>query len=373
MFRLILVLCILEVLVTLKSVHGFIISSRRHKEPFSGHRTQLSLQAPHYRNNFVLKKNLVLSSSTSSSSFSDDANKNDRQNNDMNNEESNSNRNDVSTDDALMQSLVDCPKEQLDNFALNHYKILSLTEFYMRFADYILKTIPKKEEQDKAADKATYVWNEIQKVAKMAEDKMELSKELVTKVVSSAADANGDFLVPLAKENMDNLKNTICENLEDCDEAFLTTLNSWMTKTREEVGKIEEQRAKMIEQGSKPEKELDNNMSGMVEILAKVFQTYAGQNLLKSDLEKFRKTPARPLLLQLLDSDADEWNNLIFQNLKSEPICAPDDLVDEIAALIEGVVLGQPEGSMTQRVQAEYLRELLNRVSPYQQENQGGL
>jgi len=146
-----------------------------------------------------------------------------------------------------------------------------------------------------------------------------------------------------------------------------------MSKTREEVEKIEEQRAKMIEQGATPEKELDNNMSGMVEILAKVFQTYAGQHLLKSDMQKFQKTPARPLLLQLLDTDAEEWNNTLFQNLKAEPTCSPDDLVNEIAALIEGVVLGQPEGSMTQRVQAEYLRELLARVSPYQQENQGGL
>lgn len=372
MFRFILVLFLLVILFTCDVAQGFSTSSRIQRKTFSFYLNKLSPQYHHCKRNFILRKSPTTLFSTSSS-FSEDANKNNGQDNSMNNEKSDTNVNNVSADDALMQLLVDCPNEQLDNFAVTHYKILSLTEFYMRFADYILKSIPKKEDQDKAADKATYVWNEIQKVAKMAEDKMELSKELVTKVVSSAADANGDFLVPLSKENMDNLKSTIQENLEGCDEAFLTTLNSWMTKTREEVEKIEEQRALMIEQGAKPEKELDNNMSGMVEILAKVFQTYAGQHLLKSDMEKFRKTSAHPLLLQLLDSDADEWNNIIFQNLKSEPICAPDDLVDEIAALIEGVVLGQPEGSMTQRVQAEYLRELLNRVSPYQQENQGGL
>jgi alanyl-tRNA synthetase len=195
----------------------------------------------------------------------------------------------------------------------------------------------------------------------------------VTKVVSSAADANGDFLVPLSKDNIENLKETVCENLEDCDEAFLTTLNSWMTKTREEVEKMEEMRKTMKENGATPENEIDTSMSGMVEVLAKVFQTYAGQALKGAKLDGSQETKARPLLLELLDTDAEEWNNLIFQKLKAEPICSPDDLVNEIAAMIEGVVLGQVEGSMTQRVQAEYLRELLNRVSPYQQENQGGL
>jgi hypothetical protein len=42
--------------------------------------------------------------------------------------------------------------------------------------------------------------------------------------------------------------------------------------------------------------------------------------------------------------------------------CTKDQLVKEIQRTMEGVILGLENGSMAQRVQAEYLRELITRV-----------
>ena len=84
-------------------------------------------------------------------------------------------------------------------------------------------------------------------------------------------------------------------------------------------------------------------------------------------------------------------------------VCSAEDLTDEVAAMIQGVVLSLPEGSLTQRIQvraglldssisavssldpthshtsiharththpqAEYLRELLSRVGRYNEQD----
>lgn len=124
-------------------------------------------------------------------------------------------------------------------------------------------------------------------------------------------------------------------------------------------------------------------MDGMVTILQKVLQIYAGRvissargQLLanvgavvsgesqataqKAVADEANTNSAAELLERMLSVDTDSWNAEVRKGLDGE--CTKEQLVSEIQKTMEGVVLGLENGSMAQRVQAEYLRELLTRV-----------
>jgi hypothetical protein len=66
------------------------------------------------------------------------------------------------------------------------------------------------------------------------------------------------------------------------------------------------------------------------------------------------------LLNKLLEDDPDSWDVTIRNGLKEEDLTK--SLIAEIQKTMETVVLGLENGSMAQRVQAEYLKELMTRA-----------
>jgi hypothetical protein len=72
------------------------------------------------------------------------------------------------------------------------------------------------------------------------------------------------------------------------------------------------------------------------------------------------KTPAAQLFDKLLTVDADQWDVEIRNGTAKDVKAAA--LIGEIQKTMETVVLGLENGSMAQRVQAEFLRELVSRA-----------
>lgn len=105
----------------------------------------------------------------------------------------------------------------------------------------------------------------------------------------------------------------------------------------------------------------------MVGILQKVLQMYSGIQVMRAR-EKMEgggeKSPAAELFEKLLTVDTDLWD-VEIRNGTKEMKCSP--LIKEIQMTMESVVLGLENGSMAQRVQAEYLRELVTRAEAIQQ------
>lgn len=65
----------------------------------------------------------------------------------------------------------------------------------------------------------------------------------------------------------------------------------------------------------------------------------------------------------MLASDSDDWSSLLAASLTgASAVCSPDTLLAEVQSRIETIVLGQEAGSYAQRIQAEFLRELSERV-----------
>lgn len=125
-------------------------------------------------------------------------------------------------------------------------------------------------------------------------------------------------------------------------------------------------------------------MDGMVTILQKVLQIYAGRVISNARVqllanvgaavsgqsqaaadaaaneESNATSAASELLEHILSVDTDTWDMEIRKGIEGK--CTKDQLVKEIQRTMEGVILGLENGSMAQRVQAEYLRELITRV-----------
>lgn len=128
-----------------------------------------------------------------------------------------------------------------------------------------------------------------------------------------------------------------------------------------------------------------DGMDGMVQILQTSLQIYAGtvisrariqlqanvgaaisgQNQATADAvaadEETINSAASELLEKLLHVDTDNWDGEIRQGVAAGDV-TKDALISEVQKTMEGVILGLENGSMAQRVQAEFLRELVTRI-----------
>jgi len=114
----------------------------------------------------------------------------------------------------------------------------------------------------------------------------------------------------------------------------------------------------------------------MVEILQKCLQQYSGVSILRArknqqiqgkddneeNDETSPSTAASELFEEILRIDTDTWDNKIRDGLLSSSDLSSQKLINEIQKTMENVVLGLENGSMAQRIQAEFLRELVTRV-----------
>jgi hypothetical protein len=205
------------------------------------------------------------------------------------------------------------------------------------------------EEKEKLRALASNLVATLEAVVETTEEQLDERAREVEDVVKAAAEpATGEFLVPLLPQQVEEMRKKV-ESLEpsSLDETFLSTVDAWMMKSHED------------------------GMDGMVGILQKVLQMYSGVQI-KRARERLNNndgvgepTAAVKLFETLLSVDADRWEAEIKSATKQENV-TPKALISEIQRTMETVVLGLENGSMAQRVQAEYLRELVTRAEAIQ-------
>jgi hypothetical protein len=129
-------------------------------------------------------------------------------------------------------------------------------------------------------------------------------------------------------------------------------------------------------------------MDGMVTIMQTALQIYAGTTIARARVrlqanvgaavsgedqaaadavvdatkkgDSGMNSAASDLLEKLLHIDTDDWDMEIRRGIEND--VAKEDLVSEVQKIMEAVILGLENGSMAQRVQAEFLRELVTRI-----------
>ena len=72
--------------------------------------------------------------------------------------------------------------------------------------------------------------------------------------------------------------------------------------------------------------------------------------------------PVAALMDNLLSIDTDLWDNEMKKAFLEDVGVSAKSLISETQRIMEAVVFGLDSGSMAQRVEAEYLKELVSRI-----------
>jgi len=247
--------------------------------------------------------------------------------------------------DEMITKLADAKPYELPNAVRRAFRVISSPQFFLRIAERT--DLAKDEtEREKLGALASNLVSTLEAVVETTEETLDERAKEVEEVLKAAAEPEtGEFLVPLLPEQVQGMRKVV-ENLEpsSLDEGFLSTVDAFMMKSHQD------------------------GMDGMVEILQKCLQQYSGvsilrarNNMQKSDGEPSEHKESAELFEKLLSVDTDQWDVEIRNGVKTEGVTT-QSLIGEIQKTMESVVLGLENGSMAQRVQAEFLRELVSRV-----------
>ena len=165
---------------------------------------------------------------------------------------------------------------------------------------------------------------------------MASSSEILTALVSAAADeGTGAFVLPLRADRVASVRSVL--ESSSVDEAVLSHAYAWMRKAS------------------------DDKLDGMVSVLQSVLQLWAGRELARSPVPAGGESAAagEALLAALLAQPESGWDAV----LAGATADAQPGLTRALQARMEAVVLGLANGSYSQRVQAEYLKEIESRVA----------
>ena len=265
--------------------------------------------------------------------------------------------------DDMITKLAQAKPYELPNAVSKAIRVVSSPVFFMRIA-HRLDQESDPVEKEKLSTLAANLVTTLEAVVSSTEDKLDNRAKTVEDVVKAASEPDsGEFLVPLSEDRLAAMRAAFGEiPPEDLDEGFLSTVDAWMNKSHED------------------------GLDGMVGILQKVLQMYAGSAISRSRIELAANVgaavsgenqaaadkilaeqqatgpkPAAVLTEKLLAMDTDLWD-VEMKAAFAEGEVTDKSLLNEVQGTIEAVVLGLENGSMAQRVQAEYLRELVTRI-----------
>lgn len=230
------------------------------------------------------------------------------------------------------------------------FRVISSPKFFLRIAE-LADTASDETERQELTTLATTLTKALESV--VASGKLELdqrSLDLRAILQAAAEPGTGEFFVPLTPSQIQDMR-IVMEELEPrrLDEAFLTTVDSWMNKS------------------------VKDGMDGMFLILQKVLQLYSGIQLFRARQAQKQQqnatntpTPSSILFDKLLSIDADEWKKEL-QRPDRRAILT--HLISDIHKTMETIVLELQTGSMAQRVQAEYVRGLVATIEAIRSDN----
>jgi len=246
---------------------------------------------------------------------------------------------DISTMDEMIKKMVEAEEYELPNAVRRAFRVCSSPQFFLRIAtlaDQADDAAQKEKLSTLAANLATTIEAVVSTTKGQFDDR---AKEVEDILKQASEPSSGEFLVPLSTERGDAMRQALVElEPSKLDESFLSTVDAWIVKSHQD------------------------GMDGMVTILQKLLQQYAGIQVSRARAAQqgTSSSEAANLLEKLLALDTDTWDTEIRNGTSSD--VTTSGLVAEIQRTMESVILGLENGSMAQRIQAEYLKELVTRA-----------
>eukprot|EP00210_Caulerpa_lentillifera_P003798 g3627.t1 len=203
--------------------------------------------------------------------------------------------------DRLIDALLSCKsREELAKMVGEN--LLSFQQnFWLRLAARADSEDPNTKSKMEALSRAVMTLTEA--MVKMADEQLKDSSELVTKILTSAADERGEWELPLAPDQLNALKQALLANKDNLDEAFLATVHAWMRKSAED------------------------QVQGMVSLLQRVLQLYAAEALQDSSPDQVAQ-----FVNKLMNEDPSTWTVAVKAATATGYGCSP------IAELLSSVL-----------------------------------
>ena len=268
--------------------------------------------------------------------------------------------------DEMITKLSNAKAYELPNAVSQAIRVVSSPHFFIRIAERVDMSSDAMEKQ-KLSALATNLVSTLEAVVSTTEDRLDASAKSLEQIVKAAAEPEtGEFLVPLTQERIGAMRERLSKmHPADLDEGFLSVVDKWMNKAHQD------------------------GLQGMVTILQKVLQIYAGtcisrarsqlqanvgaalsgQSQAEADQafaqqEALGQSMSYKLMDRLMNMDSDLWDVELDRALTvaGEGGIRPKSFMGEVQRTVEAIILGLPNGSIAQQVQAEYLRELIGRI-----------
>jgi hypothetical protein len=265
--------------------------------------------------------------------------------------------------DEMITKLSNAKAYELPNAVSQAIRVISSPQFFMRIAERADRSTDTTE-KERLSTLAANLVSTLEAVVSTTEDRLDERAKSLEQIVKAAAEPlTGEFLVPLSQERIGAMRDRLSKmDAADLDEGFLSVVDKWMNKANQD------------------------GLQGMVTILQKVLQIYAGTcisrarsqlqanvgaavtgqsqanaNIAVAQQEARGQSLSSKLMDKLMNMDTDLWDSELRQALTDTDI-RPQSFMGEVQRTVEAVVLGLPSGSIAQQVQAEYLRELIARI-----------
>ncbi len=235
--------------------------------------------------------------------------------------------------DALIDSLLAAKSDE----AMTQLVTANVLSFDVKFFLRVAARADTASERDKASltSLAQRTMRMMDTIVAQTQRQMSSSQEVLSAIVRAAADeGTGAFVLPLREDRLAAVRKVLGEHT--VDEAVISNAYAWMRKAN------------------------DDGLDGMVVVIQRVLQLWAGRELCRAPAGAAPDAPAEALLQRVMASTEEAWDELLHGAGAAGATEA--GLSTALQQRMEAVVLGLPNGSYAQRVQAEYLKELERRV-----------
>lgn len=233
-------------------------------------------------------------------------------------------------DDLIDRMLSARSQQQLAAVVADNFFAID-TKFWIRIATRN-DTAGSSEDKEKLQVLANSVMILVDAMVKKSEQQLSDSGKVLQEVMSAAADANGEWYLPLSEVQVAGMRRALSDNSDRLDEALLSNAFAWIRKCSED------------------------GFDTMVQLIQKVLQLYAASQLKGSET-----TGVAGIVNDVLYAEEKDWAPIIMAKVDEGALTEPA-FMEELQRRMERVVLGLQSGSYAQRVQAEYLKEVETRA-----------
>lgn len=229
-------------------------------------------------------------------------------------------------DQLLEQLLQSNSQEEMGSIVAENVLVFDQS-FWMRLA-LRHDEADSQEQKDRISSLAATVASLVEGIVKASEGQAVESGQVLQTILKAAADDAGEWHMPLKAAQEASFEKAVDDNSASLDEALLSNIFAWMRKCK------------------------DDGLVDVYLLLQSLLQKCAARALVKTS-----GNAADKALNEVIMGDPKQWEQIMMRQMVSDGV-SHSAFATALQKRMEGVVLKESSGSHSQRVQAEFLKEI---------------